>query len=484
MADKRESEGHEDNGTNGVSYPQRYVVTAAQASYRLKYDRDLHKYVPTATGSVAEMHENLVRGFDRYCKDNGAELIILEMAGKDAGETIMHESVASRDELFSGNRKLNSNIRIRDIVVPPQNVDPTTGKLRLAQRDTTLVYAHTKQRFRAVPSSNSKLPRLLITTGAVTTPNYNRSNHRGDMAFRDHTYGAAVVEVIDNSCYNVRFLRAQGDGKFVDFGFKYDGDRKPKKCGVEALVPGDIHAVDVDPDTMAATFEMIDFLDPKMVILHDLFDGRSINPFEKDNLISKARDFERGRLSLEEELKTTYQVLRDFAREVGKRKKVYVVASNHPYFIDRYLESGDYLKDPWNFRIASYLASKKLDGVDPLKAGLERMGTIPSNVTFLGLRDDLKVWGYQLASHGHKGLSGSKKSSATSREIAHGKSITGHTHTPEILRDTCIVGTSSRLDMEYTDGSASSWMAANAVLYEGGTIQLIPIIRGKWKAKE
>jgi hypothetical protein len=39
------------------------------------------------------------------------------------------------------------------------------------------------------------------------------------------------------------------------------------------------------------------------------------------------------------------------------------------------------------------------------------------------------------------------------------------------------------LDLEYTAGSATSWMAANAVLYEGGTVQLIPIIRGKWKPK-
>ena len=106
------------------------------------------------------------------------------------------------------------------------------------------------------------------------------------------------------------------------------------------------------------------------------------------------------------------------------------------------------------------------------------------NIDFLDLQTDFKRWGCQLASHGHRGNSGARKASALSRELAHGKSITGHTHAPEILRDTYIVGTSTRLNLPYTDGSATSWMSANAVLYEGGLVQLVPVINGKWKRKD
>ena len=93
--------------------------------------------------------------------------------------------------------------------------------------------------------------------------------------------------------------------------------------------------------------------------------------------------------------------------------------------------------------------------------------------------DDYKVRGVQLGSHGDKGMSGGR-SSIRSREYAHGKSITGHSHTPEILRNTYIVGTSTFLRLPYTKGSASSWMNTNAILYDNGSVQLLNIIDGRW----
>jgi hypothetical protein len=404
------------------------------------------------------------------------------MAGKDAGEKIFEEEVNKRKELFFGKRTLNSNVKIDDMVVPPQNVDPSTGRLRFAQKDTTLIYAHSKQRLRAIPASNSKLPKLLVTTGAVTTPNYNRENNRGDVAHRDHVFGGVVVEIIDDKYYNVRFVRSRLDGQFVDMGLRYNGNHKPTKSNVEALVLGDVHDCDRDENTMRANFEMIDFFKPKKLILHDLVDCHSINPHERDNLITRIRDYESGRLFLEEELRSSRETLCELAERMG-RGEVYVVASNHPFFLNRYLEGGEFMKEPWNAKLAFKLAEKMCEGEDPIEAGMKMIGDLPKNITFLKLRDDLKVWGYQLASHGHKGLSGSRTSTAVSREIAHGKSITAHSHAPEVFRNTYIVGTSSRLDLDYTEGSASSWMAASAVLYDNGTVQLLPIINGKWKAK-
>lgn len=474
-----------DGAKRSSSYPKRYLITAAQGSYHLEYNSETEEYEPVKSGSVATVHENLIKGFDRYCKMNDAELIILKMAGKNIRESVMHESLAGREELFFGNRALNSNIKIADMIVPPQNVDPSTGRLRFAQRDTTLVYAHSKQRLRAVPASNSKLPKLLITTGALTTPNYNRLNHKGDVAYRDHTYGGVVVEVIDDKCYNIRFLRARKDGQFVDMGLQYNGNSKPIKCKARALVLGDIHSGDEDPDTKHANLEMIEFFQPEKLMLHDLFDGHSINPHESGKMISRITQFEFGRLSLENELRDCRETLCEYAERMGKRE-VYVVASNHNYFLNRYLQDGDFMKEPWNAKIALELARKMCESEDedPVEEGIRLMGSIPKNVKFLKLRDDLKVEGYQLASHGHKGLSGAKGGNAPAREIAHGKSITGHTHAPEVFRNTYIVGTSSKLDLNYTAGEANSWMPANAVLYESGTVQLLPIVRGKWKARD
>jgi hypothetical protein len=194
--------------------------------------------------------------------------------------------------------------------------------------------------------------------------------------------------------------------------------------------------------------------------------------------MSRIKNYEKGRLNIENELNSCYNELREFSKAMEERE-ILVVASNHPFFIDRYVETGGFLNEPWNGKIALKLALAKVEGKDPVEEGIKMMGEIPKNVRFLKLREDYKVCGYQLASHGHKGLSGAR-GSVRGREIGHGQSITGHTHAPEILRDTYIVGTSTRLDLPYTEGSSSAWMPANAVLYEDGLVQLIPIIMGYW----
>ncbi|MBT3397410.1 hypothetical protein HOA55_00180 [archaeon] len=460
---------------------KRYFITAAQASYEEKENKE-GEIEYFQRGDVADLNKPLMRNIERMCDDYGAEPIILKMSGKSVKEDVMHESLDGLPEPYRGNRALNNNIKISDMVVPPQNVDPSTGRLRFAQKDTTLVYAHSKQRLRAVPSSNAKLPKLLITTGAITNPNYKRTNHKGDVAFRDHAFGGVMVEVIGDETYNVRHVRAMKNGTLVDMGRKYAAGRAATTAKTEALVLGDIHMGDHDPKTMAANYEMIDHFQPQRLLLHDLLNGNSVNPHEKDNLITRAKQWKDGQLSIEKELKLCNAELNRFANAMGTGK-VYVVASNHNFFLDRYLESGRIEEEPWNTEIALKLASKMVEGEDPVKAGIEMMGPLPSNVHFLDLEDDLKVRGYQLASHGHKGNSGARGGNAASRELAHGRSISGHSHTPEHLRDTIIVGTSTKLSLPYTRGSASSWMGANAVVYDNGLAQLLPIIQGKWKAK-
>jgi hypothetical protein len=366
--------------------------------------------------------------------------------------------------------------------VPPQNIDPATSRDRIVQADQTRIYAHSKQRLKSIASGNNKFPKLLATTGSCTLPNYNQTNHRGDLATKEHCLGAIILEIIDNAHFNIRHIPALKNGKFIDMAHVYDGTkRERKKVNVEALVLGDIHLGDHDPKTMKANYEMIDYFKPKRLFLHDLVNGHSVNPHERDNLLKRAIAYEENRLNIELELYNVHKELLKFSKRM-KGGEVNIVYSNHPFFIDRYLDGGRFMQEPWNAKIAIKLADAMLNGENPVEYGIKMMGQLPSNVHFLKLRDDYKVWGWQLASHGHKGISGAR-GSIRSREVGFGKSITGHTHAPEILRNTYIVGTSTKLDLPYTDGSISTWLAANAVLYEGGQVQLLPIINGKWKLK-
>ncbi|OGY43165.1 MAG: hypothetical protein A3B89_00735 [Candidatus Buchananbacteria bacterium RIFCSPHIGHO2_02_FULL_40_13] len=445
-------------------FPKRYIITAAQAF-----------------GGGGKGTPNLVflAGLKKYCEVRDAELVILPMAGSSVRELDLHPNLADRPEICFGSRPLNEKIAISDMVVPPQNVDPSSGRLRFPQRDKTLILAHPKQRLKAVPNSNYKIPKFLVSTGALTTPNYNEMNHRGDAAKRDHVYGALVVEIVGTDRYHFRHIRAGTNGAFVDLGIKFDGEKKPVPVVVEALVLGDIHVGDTDPVVRTANYQMIQIYHPKRLVLHDLFNGHSINHHNFGKLITRVQDIENGRANLAVELRQCYNELCEFAKAMGKGREVIVVACNHHQFLNRFLEEVRLMSDPLNAKTASRLMAPMVDGLDPVEVGLSMIGKIPKNVKFLDYDDDYKVRGVQLGSHGDKGMSGGR-SSIRSREYAHGKSITGHSHTPEILRNTYIVGTSTFLRLPYTKGSASSWMNTNAILYDNGSVQLLNIIDGRW----
>lgn len=498
MSDKQE----EKNGKNGSEFKSKvYVITAAQAvqseEHEKKYGHDSIRGAP---------NENLMRGLLRYCKERGAELKILSMVGMNFTETKLNDYFSERcmkgegEVLYSMRQKersLNQNIKISGMVEPPQNIDIPNTRDRFVQRDQSVVMAHTKQRLRCVPTGNKKFPKLITTTGCCTHPNYNidrsnsSGNRRADIALRDHQYGAVVVEVVSPFHYNLRHIPAQVNGKFVDMGKMFNGGRKPTKVGIEALVLGDLHVGEIDEKVMTANYEMIDFFKPKRLFIHDLANSDSVNPHEKDDCISRAIKARLGKLDLENELEECYRVLCRLGKAMGKNTEILVVPSNHDNFIYRYLALGEFPHDPINAGIASYLNRIAVEECnDPAEAanvvveeGIKKIGNLPSNIRFLRFEDDYEVWGYQLANHGHLGHSGAR-GSTRSQELMYGKSVTGHTHSPEILRDTIVVGTSSRLDLAYTRGQGSKWMAANAVLYEGGFIQLLPIINGKWLMKK
>jgi hypothetical protein len=187
----------------------------------------------------------------------------------------------------------------------------------------------------------------------------------------------------------------------------------------------------------------------------------------------------KDRADLKVELTQCYEELCSLAKSM-KGKEVIVVASNHNEFLNRYLEEVRLRDDPLNAHTASRLMYQMMDGEDPVEAGLKIIGKIPKNVLFLKREQDYKVLGWQLGSHGDRGMAGGR-GSMVAREFAHGKSITGHSHVPEILRDTVVVGTSTYLNLPYTRGAPSAWMNSNAMLWDNGTVQLVNIIYGKWK---
>jgi hypothetical protein len=456
-----------------------------------KQSKPYKNYVITSAQCCSPPNKQFLDGLERYCKDNDSELMIITLPGMDATESVLHDELADRNDIYPRHtRPLNSKILLQDYKIPPQNEDPSTGFKRFPQKDRTCIIGHPKQRWVAIPNSNYRLPKLLISTGAVTQPRYNLGNARGDKASRDHVYGAIVVEVVDDVLFHVRNLRAQPTtGQFIDFGKAYSGKTKQCNAILEALVLGDLHLGDTDPVVMAANYEMIEQLKPKRLVLHDVFNGHSVTHHKQHKSVALARDvFEKGRQNLEQELKMNYDELCKLSKMMGKSGKIIIPAANHHEFLDRYLDEGRYAEDPENLKLASRLVAPFIEGKNPYEIGVRMMGKFPfNNIIFLGRDDDYKVRGWQLGSHGDKGAHGGR-GSPRAKEFAYGRSITGHTHVPEILRDVVVVGTSTHTILDYNKGESSAWMAANALLWSAGgaigTVQLVNIINGKWRKEK
>lgn len=477
--------------------PMLYVVTAAQSTYMTKeVKRKINgewEYetinVPFLGEGSAPLHRNFYDGLKRMMQERGvdSDMLICPTAGKCQSEDVLHESVRDLPELYPAWRKgyfsFNDNIRLSDILVPPQNVDPTTGKTKLpAKYQSTLVFPHSKQRFRPVAVYNADFPRYLLTTGMVTLPNYNPYNTKGDTAIKDHLFGAALVETIDEVYFNMRTVRAKKDGSFVDMGLKYNGDKKPVRVRTKVLTASDVHIGEHDPRALEATYEQIEFFKPEILVLHDFFSGYSISHHELSDDIERARLFMQGKLDLRAELEVNMKHLQDISKRM-KGKKVYVVHSNHHDFLPKYLNSPQQRSDLWNFEI-----NQKIRGLMPrrdgyLEAALKTIGTVPDNIEFLRLGSNLVIGGYQFASHGHLGKNGSRGGGIASQEECYGKGVFGHAHSPEIKGDVTRVGTMLSPETSYLQGASSASMAANDVMYENDTHQLLPMINGKWKAK-
>jgi len=447
------------------------------------------KHLITAVQAEAKPNQKLLESMETYVAETAGRLVLLPMIGRDASEDwrSLHPVFDDYDVEYD-TKVLNDRIQIGQFHIKPQAIDPTTGLQRFAQRGRTQIIASPKQFQKPIPHSVKKHPKFLVTTGALTNPNYangddNSAERRrlGSIALRDHTFGGLVVEVEDSQTYYMRHITSNGTGSFIDLGKKYSGG-EITEAKAEALVLGDYHCGRTDPEVLEATYRMIEDMKPKRIILHDYFDGHSVSHHIDKQFITQGiiQQEDLGHDSLEQELQQCYDEL---VKLSDMTEQVVVVMSNHHEFLSRWLDEGRFMQSKKNarfgFKLASYMAAK--DENDPVEHGIKMMGKLPRNIKFLKRTDDYKVRGYQLGAHGDKGV-GFGYGSMKSKEEDYGQSISGHVHRNQAYRRTHTVGTMLPLDMYYLRGSPSGWTNGHAVIYDNGAVQHLILNKGEYHA--
>ena len=340
------------------------------------------KFVITTAVTGCERHEGFHASLKNFCKQNKAALLVL--VASDPGHNKPHlgeygtiDAELAKECVVVEDIYLNSNFFISTIKLSAKQVNPTIGLSDIGQREGSFVFASPKQSMTLESTSNVKLPHVMMTTGAITAPNYVTGAYMSErtayIADKHHVMGAIYVNIFDDVTYGYTQIQMlSDDGSFVHFGKRYHANGKVTTEAPEVLVCGDWHSGETDPLVRQATEEMLSFFKPKKVALHDAFNGISVNHHEENNTIIKAQRFMKGAPSLEQEFKGLCSDLDWFAKQVGE---VVVVKSNHDEFLSKdYLRYAKYARDPQNHYFSLDLAKAMMEGKDPVKFATERVG--------------------------------------------------------------------------------------------------------------
>lgn len=404
---------------------------------------------------------------------------------------ILHERVDIGDKLaFCG-----------EMNTLPTATQPLSG-FETYTRDKWGIFPHSKVQLRSIPTAKNALTKVIMTTGAVTMPNYIRKK-AGIKATFHHVVGAVVVAVDSSGAFWTRHIQADSlkDGSFYDLDrFITQGKVIKGKHRAEALTYGDIHHEKLDPVVARQTWgydvakrEVIsgqDCLDswlaPKHRFIHDLSDFAPRNHHNIKDHHFRFVTHHTETANVKDALHGCAKFLSEISRERGldTGAQTVVVQSNHDNALLKWLKSADYKADPEN---AVFFLECELEMHRWLRTGNDcpifelvlKQAGIPNNVQFVGEDDSFITCGdIENAMHGHLGANGARASAHAFTRMG-SKSITGHTHSPAVTDGNMTVGVSGCLDMGYNKG-LSSWLHAHGLTQPNGKRQLLVMMNGQF----
>lgn len=445
--------------------------------------KEKKRYILTTAVTGMPVDVSLYETMKMYCAIWDAELLILLTTDPAANVPFETDPILKNELFIIQDTNLNNNLKISTFKTSAKQINTLTGLRRIGEREQSMVVASPKQFIEYIPVLNTNGSHVLLTTGSITLPNYLNTDRYMSMrtawlADQDHEMGGVIIEIEDNEIFHFRPFQSTPEGSFIDLGVKYSQEGAEDNVRPEALVLGDIHVGSLNDNVEKTTDQIIEELNPKRVFWHDLFDGYSCNPHSSMQYLTRAKMHDK--LSIENELKLVGEYITNMKNKHPNVEEFIVVRSNHDLFLDRYLESGEYTKDPVNYELCHKLAVAKFNHHNPLKYGLEMLGFDLSKVTFLEEDDSYRVSGYECGQHGHRGSNGVRNPSNAGLEVAYGKGVFGHSHTGGKLRKIFRVGTSTNKKLGYNKG-ASSWTHTFCLIYPDGSAQLVNDINGKFK---
>ena len=452
----------------------------------------LKRFVITAAQNATPVHQAFFSSLRQFCEFNEAELVVIPIRYKnptsrwtDSQENSEVWDPALTPYLYNQRKNLNENlILMADIKTQPTAVKPLSG-LESITGHMSGIFGHTKLQMQCIATPQDRHPKILTTTGACTVENYTDSK-AGKKGEFHHSLAAIVVEIRGKKFF-MRHVNATQNGSFIDIDKEYSEKGVVDAEPALSISFGDTHRAVMCPVVERITFGeggIVETLNPKYLVFHDLHDGLSTNHHEKKNPFHQVGLRNEGMHIVEDEVRGDVEWL----KKVCEGRHGVIVPSNHDDFLARWLRDQDWRQDPENAEfyletalhmVRTVKASTGLPHVPhPYKYWVDRLkGDAP--ITCLERDQSFTLAGIELAMHGDQGPNGMRGSRENLRRIGV-KSIVGHSHSPGIEEGCYQAGTSTPLRLNYNSGP-SSWLNAHVVLYANGKRAILHIVDGEWR---
>lgn len=442
---------------------------------------DTKKYIVTSCQNNVPVNNEFLETLKNYCTHNSAELIVLPIYYN----LNKFKDIEFEADVITDNFNITENIlAIANLKISPIMENPLAG-LEAIYKNKTVIVPSTQVRMRTLPSIDDS-GNILITTGAITEPNFN-SDKSGIKAANKHKYAATIIEIDSLGNSFIRTIEFDGVG-FADIDSYYTANDVTENS-IEALITGDEHVLFYNKDVLQATYtdkdSIVNLLKPKYIFRHDVIDSFSVSHHHKNNSILQYAKNLHGLNSIESELETTFDFIADTTPEFSKS---ILVSSNHNDHILKWLQTVDIKNEPWNAKIYHWFMYNIMESIElghdnlinhcsPIELWINS-NTKYSGIEILKKSDNVNISGINLSQHGDIGVNGSRGSIQQFTKLGH-DFVIGHSHTPGIIDGVYQTGTSSNLRLEYNKGP-SSWTHTHCIVHTNGKRQLITIKNSKW----
>jgi len=450
-----------------------------------KADRNKTRFIITWAQNNTNIHTKFFENIKAYAAHIDADIHVIAGRYKNPTSVFTDRKFDVWDDeilpyLDANRHDIHKYLSIMsDIKTQPTGTNPMSG-LQGMSGVNSCIFGSPKVQMEMIPVLEGKKPKMMLTTGSCTQMNYTDSKSGKQGEFH-HTLGFVVVEIKDKDTFFVRQVTANDrTGSFTDLFNKVEDSVVKRINTIAAAVLGDIHYGHHDQQVLDKTFELLETLKPKHVVLHDVFDGDSISHHQmKDPFIQFGKEV-KGTNSLEKEVNAMITGLKPFQ----KFENVVIVRSNHDDFLDRWLKNEDWKKQPTSKNSLVYMEYSAMLLKQYALNSDEVKGVIPEIINkhypafkTLGRREAYTVKNWELGQHGDIGASGTRGSLLQFRKL-NTKIVVGHYHSPSRKDGALAVGTSTNLRVGYNLGP-SSWLQSHVLIHEDGKAQHINFIQDK-----